>query len=73
MRTLLGESRIANRIVVDTHGTRNPKCSAVSSRTGKPYNRYAIAGGSVSIMHGGGAPRLRRLPRAGSGPWLTQL
>jgi hypothetical protein len=33
--------------------TETPKCSAVSSRTGKPCNRYAIAGGTVCIMHGG--------------------
>jgi hypothetical protein len=31
----------------------------VSSRTGKPCNRYAIAGGTVCIMHGGGAPQVK--------------
>jgi hypothetical protein len=41
-----------------------PKCSAVSSRTGKPCNRYAIAGGTVCIMHGGAAPQVKKAAAA---------
>ena len=36
-----------------------PRCSAVSSRTGRPCNRYAIAGGTVCIMHGGAALQVK--------------
>lgn len=35
------------------------KCSAKSSRTGKPCQRWAILGGTVCPMHGGSAPQVK--------------
>lgn len=35
-----------------------PRCTAVSSRTGKPCQQRPIAGGTVCVTHGGRAPQV---------------
>ena len=35
------------------------KCSAVSSRTGRPCQKWAILGGTVCPTHGGSAPQVK--------------
>lgn len=38
---------------------RKQKCSAKSSRTGKPCQRWAINGSTVCQVHGGSAPQVK--------------
>jgi hypothetical protein len=40
--------------------THSRKCTAHSSRTGKPCQRYAIMGATVCQTHGGSAPQVKR-------------
>lgn len=49
----------AQPLEVDTLSTAK-KCRAHSSRTGKPCQRWAIAGGTVCPMHGGSAPQVKQ-------------
>lgn len=37
----------------------NQKCTAKSSRTGKPCSKWAIRGGTVCDTHGGRAPQVK--------------
>lgn len=47
----------ARPIDESTHET--PKCTAKSSRTGKPCQKYPINGGTVCRTHGGAAPQVK--------------
>lgn len=40
-----------------------PQCSARSKRSQVQCRRYAIAGGTVCIMHGGSAPQVKQAAR----------
>jgi hypothetical protein len=40
--------------------THSRKCTAHSSRTGKPCQQYAIKGATVCKTHGGAAPQVKR-------------
>jgi hypothetical protein len=39
--------------------TEPARCTARSSRTGKPCNKHPIAGGTVCTVHGGRAPQVK--------------
>ena len=43
--------------------SQRPKCSARSSRTGKPCQRYPSAGATVCRVHGGAAPQVQKAAR----------
>ena len=45
-------------------GTTPRRCTARSSRTGKPCQRAPIVGGTVCATHGGRAPQVRRAAEA---------
>jgi hypothetical protein len=43
--------------------SQQPKCSARSSRTGKPCQRYPAVGATVCRVHGGAAPQVQKAAR----------
>ena len=37
-----------------------PRCTATSKQAGRQCRRYPIPGGTVCVMHGGGAPQVQK-------------